>query len=81
LETIYDSLHNSTQPFFLVKEVGGIAVVGLIEQFDEFFSGVAPENVIRPFCARSLALTLFWTASYRLFGSICSSRKPRLASP
>jgi len=49
LESIYDSLHNSIQSFFLVKEIGGITVVGSIEHYDDFFAGIAPENVIRTF--------------------------------
>lgn len=49
LESIYDSLHKSVQPFFLVKEINGKAVVGSIEQYDEFFTGVASEKVISAF--------------------------------
>ncbi|KAG2153424.1 hypothetical protein DEU56DRAFT_868769 [Suillus clintonianus] len=44
MESIYDSLLNSTRSFFLVREVGGVTMVGLIEEYEEFFSGVAPEN-------------------------------------
>lgn len=44
LEYIYDSLLKSTRSFFLVKEIGGITEVGLIEQYEEFFTGVASEN-------------------------------------
>ncbi|KAG1794210.1 uncharacterized protein HD556DRAFT_1371621 [Suillus plorans] len=44
LESIYDSLLKTTQSFFLVKEIGGITEVGSIEQYEEFFAGVAPEN-------------------------------------
>jgi hypothetical protein len=50
LEYIYDSLLKSTRSFFLVKEIGGITEVGSIEQYEEFFAGVAPENVIRASC-------------------------------
>jgi hypothetical protein len=53
LEYIYDSLLKSTRPFFLVKEIGGITEVGSIEQYEEFFAGVAPENVIRASCLMS----------------------------
>jgi hypothetical protein len=51
LEYIYDSLLKSTRSFFLVKEIGGITEVGSIDQYEEFFTGVAPENVI---CASRL---------------------------
>lgn len=46
LESIYDSLLKSTRSFFLVKEIGGITEVGSIEQYEEFFAGVTPENRI-----------------------------------
>jgi len=46
LESIYDSLQGSVRSFFLVKEIGGTTVVGSVEQYDEFFAGVASENVI-----------------------------------
>ncbi|KAG2347636.1 E1-like protein-activating [Suillus weaverae] len=44
LESIYDSLLKSTRSFFLVKEIDGITEVGSIEQYEEFFAGVTPEN-------------------------------------
>jgi ubiquitin-like modifier-activating enzyme ATG7 len=44
LESIYDSLLQSTRSFFLVKEISGITEVGSIEQYEEFFAGVTPEN-------------------------------------
>lgn len=44
LEPIYDSLFKSTRPFFLVKEIDGITEVGAIEQYEEFFAGIAPGN-------------------------------------
>ncbi|KAG2131711.1 uncharacterized protein EDB93DRAFT_1331799 [Suillus bovinus] len=46
LESIYNSLLKSTQSFFLVKEIGGITEVGSIEQYEEFFAGVALANRI-----------------------------------